>query len=83
MEDKWVKEVEYILKPKVLHHMLFFITEEKDKSDLTKNRNEFGTYYLFSRVFGWSPGVKRHFVLPNGIGSKIPKGANMFLGISL
>lgn len=81
-EDKWIKEIEYIVKSKVLHHIAFDIydrnTFKKKKNSFYKNYNKFGTYYFFIPRYGWASGATKHWILPNDSGIKIPKNSKIF-----
>lgn len=81
-EEKWIKEVEFILKPKVLHHVLFEICDSNNSynsltcrsgSSLRNVRNE----TIFSPLFVWAPGVKKYRHLPENTGIRIPKNAEI------
>ena len=38
-EDKWIKEIEFILKPKVVHHLTIYIANRKILSQIIKDTN--------------------------------------------
>ena len=80
-EDKWIKEIEYIVKPKVLHHIAFDIYDRstfKKKDNFYKNYNKFGTYYFFMPRYGWASGATKHWILSDDSGIKIPKNSKIF-----
>ena len=81
-EDKWIKEVEFVVHPKVVHHVVFEIHGQKiPKEDICSNLNQFNTCVYFVSRFSWGPGIKKHTVWPFNTGIKIPAKAEIFLEI--
>ena len=80
-EDKWIKELEFIVKSKVLHHIVMYIDKEAEKIHKNHMVNDFGTYYRFTRMFSWVEGRRKYSKLTHNVGIKIQKGAKIFLEI--
>ena len=64
-EDKWIKEIEFITKPKVVHHMLFDIFDHQfpikhQKLEFCKKLKLFGTSACVRTGYGWGMGVEKH-----------------------
>ena len=85
-EDKWIKEMEFIIKPKSLHHIEFEICNPNklhNKVGFCRNHNARDPQPLkqkyFARRFSWVPGRENFYVLPNNAGIKIPKNAEIML----
>ena len=77
--DKYIKELEFITKPKVLHHITLNICEKKKGFNNCADRPGAGKYMIAGSSFGWAPGAEKHEVLPDDTGIKIPKNAEIIL----
>ena len=77
--NKWIKEMEFITKPKVLHHITFNICEKGKRFNNCVPRPRTGKYTVAGSSFGWAPGARKHEVFPDDTGIKIPKSAKIIL----
>ena len=82
-EDKWIKTVNYFLKPKVIHHLFLFIMDEsfqfsknnmKKMNLLTESLSRFG-------AAGDGKIEKKYGLGQNDIGYKLPKNSKIVLEI--
>ena len=72
-EDKWVKEIEFILKPQVIHHIGVHIVEYKYLSQMKNRPPDTGTR-IRHNLTGWLPGGETYIDLgKKNMGVKIPK----------
>ena len=82
-EDKWIKTVNFFLKPKVIHHLFLFIMDESfqfSKNDIKKVN--FFTKSLFRFGVNKNGNIKEIYGLEQkGIGYKLPKKAKVVLEI--
>ena len=83
-EDKWVKEIEFVLKPQVIHHIGVRIVDIKNLSRM-KSLPDLPTIEsvrIVRNLSGWLPGKERYVNYTNeDIGIRIPK--NTFLTVFL
>ena len=78
-EDKWVKEIEFVLKPQVIHHIGIRIVDIKYLPEMKKLPTMKSTQ-LLKNLSGWIPGYPKYLNYTNkDMGIKIPK--NTFLTI--
>ena len=86
-EDKWIKEVEFILKPKVIHHVLFHIIDkslpiEIQNTGCKKTKKLHGGGCVIPVVkFAWVPGMRKHIIFQKDQGIRIPKRAKIIVTI--
>ena len=81
-EDKWIKKLEFIIKPKVLHHVVVEICDSNFYSTSLlcgkrKTTSQPGLY--FSRYTTWALGAEKYGDFSNNVGIKIPKNAEIIL----
>ena len=82
-EDKWIKTVNFFLKPKVIHHMFLFIMDEsfdlsggniKNRNYLTESLQKFG-------IAGDGDIEKKYRQGHESIGYKLPKKSKLVLEV--
>ena len=83
-EDKWIKEIEFILKPKVIHHITFFIVDKslpEIQNKVCKKTKKLPKGKVPSVQFVWTPGMRKHIIFQKDQGIRIPKTAKIFVTI--
>lgn len=77
-EEKWIKNVEFFLKPKIIHHMFLFILDNSFSNAANVN-----PYDHITTAFGTSGGgdLKGKINESQNVGYKLPKQAKLFLVI--
>ena len=72
--DKWIKEIEFVLKPKVIHHLTVRFAYKKQLSKLKKSKKESpdAVHFLGKRVWGWTFGAFNYKDFGEDTGIKIP-----------
>ena len=74
-KDKWIKELEFVIKPKIVHHITFRIVD--NIYNKRKLNNSAGSYSHLVTQLAWAPGMKKHSVFQNESGIKIPKNSKI------
>ena len=72
-EDKWVKEIEFVLKPQVIHHIVVRIVDIKYLSKVKKLSAE-KNIRIVKSLRGWLPGKQKYRdYASEDVGIRIPK----------
>ena len=71
-EDKWMKEIEYALKPKVVHHVLITVVDNKYLPHIKKKKGEPVPEKM---IEGWAVGGTKFRDHGDNIGIKIPQNS--------
>lgn len=79
-KDKYLKEIEFITKPKVIHHILVTYLDKNNLSDL-KSYKASNWHDKEQLIEGWIPNKKRLKTLPENTGIKIPKNSIVIVRI--
>lgn len=80
-EDKWIKEIEFVLKPKVVHHVVIRIMDKKYLSQIKEKKNSNLFHSQERRIWGWVPGRATYKNFGKDIGIKIPKNTFLLMRI--
>ena len=80
-ENKWIQAVEFVIKPKVVHHITFSVFDR----DLTYGKKNLSCVKASSTCLigglGWALGGSKYRDLSDSIGIKIPKKSQLHLNI--
>ena len=86
-EDKWIKRVDFFLKPKVMHHAFLVFMDEKTSSHNPEDVLDMGFHNIFQNaesIFGASAtqmDKKAGFFHSEEIGYKLPRSSIAFLQV--
>ncbi|MCY4512606.1 MAG: redoxin domain-containing protein [Bdellovibrionales bacterium] len=78
-EDKWIKNVKFFLKPKVIHHVFLYVLEafyDPLKKGIPSNIHKYSI-----AVFGSAGSIKINTEQKRKVGYKLPKGSHFILEI--
>ena len=79
-EDKYIKEIEYVTKPKVIHHILVFTLDKA----LLPELNTLPTQNWYDKeqiITGWVSGTKKMTIQSKDVGIRIPKNTAIIVRI--
>ena len=90
-EDRWLKEVQFITKPKIIHHFSFsFVPNQSNRKSKKTQSTNHGLCFKSQNsksFFGcirtgsfWNPGRQKHFNFMNA-GIKLPKNSSLYVEI--
>ena len=79
-EDKYLKDVEFIVKSKVIHHIIIFILNKNLLLQIKKKPNEM-RHKAERVIMGWAVGEEKLRKLDQNIGIKIPKNSAFIVRI--
>ena len=90
-EDRWLKEVQFITKPKIIHHFSFsFVPNQSNRKSKKTQNTKHGLCFKSQRskdFFGcvrtggfWNPGRPKRFDFMNA-GIKLPKNSSLYVEI--
>ena len=83
-EDKWIKEVEFVINPKIVHHITFDIYGKeipiKIKNKVCQAHTISGACIFYLSLFFWVPGARKHTTFQNQ-GIRLPKRSKIITKI--
>ena len=79
-EDKWVKEIEFVTKPQVVHHIMLYYLDKKYLPEV-KNKSSMFFHPEEKMVKGWAIGIDHYNRPGDQIGYKIPKNSFFLMRI--
>ena len=83
-EDKWIKEIEFILKPKVVHHLTIYMVNRKILPQIIRDKNTSPDklhFHAGKRSWAWSHGEVNYKDFGKNMGIKVPENTFFIIHI--